>query len=369
MVREASCKPTILDADVVGSWQPTAKLDHVWTARLVQDRVERLAPAVARHGGRLVRRGHAGARAEFPNAAGALGAAIEFQQAMADANFGQSRDNAVVFRLGLHLGPGEEAAWQDAHRQARAGAIVVSAPLREAVAGSVKASFAELGTAGLGTVERPVHAYEVGWDPADWPAQSAAAAMPVSARDRDRGPSRWLSVIAWGVVAVVVLYFAAMPRPQPRLAATPVPVVESFDRALHESEAKAAMARWQQGRGEPDDADDEPANLYHAPPADAPADAYDGTYVGTMTTRGEGSTVTFRLKVSNGSGSGTQSRLDCGTAPMALKISPTGDVSGMVLIFSATCLKTELAVRGRAVGTFLQLRLGSQYLELAKSAD
>src|SRR5262249_56680589 len=111
--------------------------------------------------------------------------------------------------------------------------------LRDAGAGRVKARFAELGTAGLGTVERPVHASEAGWDRADWPAQSAAAAMPVSARDRDRGPGRWLRVVVWGVLAVVVLYFAAMPRPQPKPAASPVAEVESFDRTRHESEAKA----------------------------------------------------------------------------------------------------------------------------------
>jgi class 3 adenylate cyclase len=364
MVREARCKPAILDAEVVGSGQPAARLDHVWTARLVQDRVERLAPAVARHGGRLVKRGHAGARAEFPNAAGALGAAIEFQQAMANANFGQSKDNAVVFRLGLHLGPVEERALREAHKQARAGAIVVSAPLRDTVAGRVKASFAELGSTGLGTVERPVHAYEVGWDPADWPAQSAAAAMPVTGRSGDRQPGGWLSVMAWALLLIAVLYLAWTPRSQPRPAASPVPDVESFDPRLHESQAEAAMARWQPGRGEPDEPDDEPAN-----PDGAPADAYDGVYVGALTTRGEGSVVTFRLKVTNGVGAGTQSRLDCGTAPMALKISQAGDVSGMVLIFGATCLKTELAVRGRAVGSLLQLRLGSQYLELGKSGD
>jgi len=42
--------------------------------------------------------------------------------------------------------------------------------------------------AGLGTVERPVHTYEVGWDPADWPAASDSAAsggIVVSAPLRD----------------------------------------------------------------------------------------------------------------------------------------------------------------------------------------
>ncbi|HYR64759.1 MAG TPA: hypothetical protein VEP47_01460, partial [Reyranella sp.] len=75
--------------------------------------------------------------------------------------------------------------------------------------------------------------------------------------------------------------------------------------------------------------------------------------------------VTFKIRVTNGIGSGTQSRLDCGTAPIALKISPSGQVSGMALIFGSTCLKTELAIRGRAVAETLRLTLGSQFLELS----
>jgi hypothetical protein len=41
----------------------------------------------------------------------------------------------------------------------------------------------------------------------------------------------------------------------------------------------------------------------------------------------------------------------------------------MVLMFGSTCLKTELAIRGRAVVGTLRLRLGNQYLELSKPDD
>ena len=103
MVREANGMAAILDADVVGRCRVTAKDESGWLARLAQHRVERLEPALARHGGRLVELPGDGARAEFPSAAAALGAAIEFQQAMADANRDQPEDSAVVFRLHLHL--------------------------------------------------------------------------------------------------------------------------------------------------------------------------------------------------------------------------------------------------------------------------
>lgn len=361
MVRAARRRAAVLDADVVGPSRLTEKHESRWVARLVQHRVERLEPAVARHGGRLVERTDDGVRAEFPSAAEALGAAIEFQQAVADANRGQPEDTAVVFRLGLHLGDASEGGGAGVARrpeeQARRGSIVVSAPLCDVVAGRVRASFAVLGSAGLGTVERPIHAYEVGWDPADWPAESAATATTITAPDEGKRRGRWAIAIAGAMLAAVVVYLASAPRPPP------APAGLGVERLQLERRAAAAFSRWQQALngGEQDDADDEPANPDNAPPADA----YDGLYTGTATTRADSHLVTFKVKVTNGIGAGTQSRLDCGTAPVALKISPSGDVSGMALMFGSTCLKTELAIRGRAVAGTLRLRLGGQFLELS----
>ena len=88
-----------------------------------------------------------------------------------------------------------------------------------------------------------------------------------------------------------------------------------------------------------------------------------------ITTRSEGRLVTFKLKVSNGIGSGTLIQRECGVTPITLKVSSTATVTGLALMFSSTCLKTEMAVRGRAVGGSLQLRLGNQYLELSRASD
>ncbi len=370
MIRAARRMAAILDADVVDDSGVTGKHEGSWAARLAQHRVERLEPAVAHHGGRLVELADDGARAEFPSAAQALGAAIEFQQAVADANRGQPADSAVVFRLGLRLGDaGEGVARRPEQRtseQARRGGIVVSAPLRDAVAGRVRASFAELGSAGLGTVERPIHAYEVGWDPADWPAGSAAAARTIAPPDEGKGRSRWAGAIVGSVLLAIVVYLAPAPRPPPAPAGLGVPATGGLERLQLEQRAAAAFAHWLQAQSSAarDEADDEPANPENAPPADA----YDGLYSGTVTTRADSHVVTFKVKVTNGIGTGTQSRLDCGTAPVSLRIAASGIVSGMALVFSSTCLKTELAIGGRAVAGTLRLRLGSQFLELS-SAD
>ena len=128
--------------------------------------------------------------------------------------------------------------------------------------------------------------------------------------------------------------------------------------------AEAALERWRQRPGA-DEIDDEPANAENA----EPIDAYDGLYAGMVTTRADGRVVTIKLKVTNGIGAGTQIQRECGATPVTLKISPTGNVSGLALMFSSTCLKTEMAIRGRAVGGTLQLRLGNQYLELSKPND
>ena len=106
---------------------------------------------------------------------------------------------------------------------------------------------------------------------------------------------------------------------------------------------------------------DEPIDAASVPPLDS----WDGLYVGNAANR-DGGRVSYGITVRNGIGSGIQSRLDCGTAPMALRISPMGDVSGMATVFGPTCIKVEVAVRGRALAGHLQLRLGTQHLDLAK---
>ena len=69
-------------------------------ATLKTHRGERLEPVLGRRGGRLVKLTGDGALFEFPSAVDALSAAIEFQQAMAEANKDKPIDAAMVFRVG-----------------------------------------------------------------------------------------------------------------------------------------------------------------------------------------------------------------------------------------------------------------------------
>jgi hypothetical protein len=165
--------------------------------------------------------------------------------------------------------------------------------------------------------------------------------------------TRWPIAFALAASPAVAVWLALVPPSQPALAAALPAVTNRLDRAQLEQRAEAAFARWQQGLTLPDE-QDEWAN--------------DGLYEGA-TVRADGGGLTFEVGVARGIGLGTQSRSGCGTAPMVLRITPMGEVSGMALVFSESCVKTELTIRGRAGAGMLLLRLGSQYVELSKRDD
>ena len=177
----------ILAADVAGYSRLMGRDEYGTLARLKAHRTERLEPTLARHGGRLVKLIGDGALVEFPSAVDALGAAIEFQQAMADANRQQPPDTAIVFRVGLHLGDlivdGEDLYGDGVNVAARLeaeappGGIVVSRAIREAVEGRLKAKLHALGELTLKNIERPIRAFQIEWDAADWRISVPAIAV------------------------------------------------------------------------------------------------------------------------------------------------------------------------------------------------
>ena len=179
---------------------------------------------------------------------------------------------------------------------------------------------------------------------------------------------RWLTPPVLFPVFLVVLVVGYASRPQPTLTGAQAARAEISGRLEVERRAAASFASWQQKQGMNATVQGELGDKATKVGKEA-ADIYDGLYAGIATTGAHDHAVSFKVKVTNGIGSGTQSRLDCGTAPMALTISPSGDVSGMVLMFSSTCVKTELTVRGRAIRGTLRLRLGSQYVELSMPVE
>ncbi|MSP76285.1 MAG: hypothetical protein EXR12_09130 [Rhodospirillaceae bacterium] len=101
-----------------------------------------------------------------------------------------------------------------------------------------------------------------------------------------------------------------------------------------------------------------------AAPAAAPAEAagsYDGAYGGsfnpTSTAMGGISGLPMTVRVSAGSGTGTITHPQCGSGPVSLRISPTGEVTGEARGFDRTCSAMTLSVRGRIANRQLQLNL------------
>ena len=178
----------IVAADVVGYSRLMGRDEHGTLARLKFHRTERLEPTLARHGGRLVKLTGDGALIEFPSAVDALAAAIEFQQAMVEANKNEPEETAIVFRIGLHLGDlivdGDDLYGDGVNVTARleaeapAGGIVISGNVHDAVAGRLKATFDDLGSLALKNIERPVQAFGVRWEAADWKVPATTTGAP-----------------------------------------------------------------------------------------------------------------------------------------------------------------------------------------------
>lgn len=178
-------------------------------ARLLEHLNQRLAPAATRRGGRVVRLKGDGSLVEFASAVDALDAAIVFQQTMIEANRDQPGDNAIVFRVGLHLGDiiveGDDIYGDAVNVAARLeaeappGGIVVSRAVREAVTGRLQVSLHALGELALKNIERPIRAFRVEWKDADWQTIASSDAQTVATLNRVSaladGPS--LAVLAF----------------------------------------------------------------------------------------------------------------------------------------------------------------------------
>jgi class 3 adenylate cyclase len=218
VAREQRKLAAILAADVVGYSRLMGRDESGTVARLRGLRGGRLEPLLVRHGGRLVKLAGDGALIEFTSAVDALSAAIEFQQATADANHAQPEDTAIVFRMGLHLGDviveGDDLygdAVNVAYRleaEAQSGGIVVSDAVRDAVGGRLKATFVDRGSLTLKNIERPIHAFGVNWEPSDWPVLLTPAGRASRARRM-----LWTAAAVSVVILAVVGYRIYAPQP------------------------------------------------------------------------------------------------------------------------------------------------------------
>src|SRR5215467_1014838 len=225
-------------------------------ARLRDLRVGRLEPLLVRYSGRIVKLTGDGALIEFTSAVDALSAAIEFQQAMADASHDQPEDIAIAFRIGLHLGDvivdGDDL-YGDAvnvavrlEAEAPPGGVVVSDAVREAAGGRLKATFVDRGGLALKNIERPIHSFGVNWEPADWllpQLPDRAVVLPTVHATRKRR-ILWAAAAAVGVLVLgIVGYHIFAPQPAATLVELEELKADDLERLLAERRiTDAAMA-------------------------------------------------------------------------------------------------------------------------------
>jgi TolB-like protein/Tfp pilus assembly protein PilF len=173
---------------------------HAKLAALLADAVN---PAIAAHGGRIVKNTGDGFLAEFPSVVEAVRAAMQFQARIKELTLDDVADRQIAFRVGINIGDvivePHDIFGDGVNIAARLegiadpGGICISSSAYDHVRDKAGVQFADLGEQTLKNIDRPVRAYAVVRD-------GSGAATPA---DRAR-----LSPLSPPRLSIVVLPFA-----------------------------------------------------------------------------------------------------------------------------------------------------------------
>jgi TolB-like protein/class 3 adenylate cyclase len=161
----------IVAADVAG-YSRLMHIDeeatHAKLTALLADGVE---PAIAEHGGRIVKNTGDGFLAEFPSAVEAVRAALQFQTRIKELTIGELEDRRIAFRVGVNIGDviveAHDIFGDGVNIAARLesiaepGGVCISSSAYDQVRGKVGVEFANLGEQNLKNIALPVQAYAV----------------------------------------------------------------------------------------------------------------------------------------------------------------------------------------------------------------
>jgi class 3 adenylate cyclase len=161
----------ILAADVAGYSRLMHSDEEATHAKLTALLAGSVEPAIAEHGGRIVKNTGDGFLAEFPSAVEAVRAAIQFQTRIHELTLGDAEDRRIAFRVGINIGDvivephdifgdGVNIAAR-LESIAEPGGICISSSVYDYVRGKVGVEFADLGEQSLKNIARPVRAYAV----------------------------------------------------------------------------------------------------------------------------------------------------------------------------------------------------------------
>jgi TolB-like protein len=161
----------ILAADVAGYSRLMHNDEESTHAKLAAFLANDIEPAIAEHGGRIVKNTGDGFLAEFSSAVGAVRAAIQFQARMRELTVGDADDTRIAFRVGINIGDvivePQDIFGDDVNIAARLegiaepGGVCISASAYDYVRGKVGVEFTDLGEQHLKNIDRPIRAYAV----------------------------------------------------------------------------------------------------------------------------------------------------------------------------------------------------------------
>ncbi|UFW76000.1 MULTISPECIES: adenylate/guanylate cyclase domain-containing protein [Bradyrhizobium] len=159
----------ILAADVAGYSRLMHHDEEATHAKLTTLLMEAVYPAIAEHGGRVVKNTGDGFLAEFASAVEAVRAAMQFQTRTHELTINEPEDNQIAFRVGINIGDvivephdifgdGVNIAAR-LESIAEPGGICISSSAYDHVRGKVGIEFADLGEQNLKNIALPVRTY------------------------------------------------------------------------------------------------------------------------------------------------------------------------------------------------------------------
>jgi TolB-like protein/class 3 adenylate cyclase/Flp pilus assembly protein TadD len=159
----------ILAADVAGYSRLMHNDEEATHAKLAALLAGSVDPAIAEHGGRIVKNTGDGFLAEFPSAVEAVRAAIQFQTRIHELTISEVEDRRIAFRVGVNIGDviveSHDIFGDGVNIAARLesiaepGGICISSSAYDQVRGKVDIEFADLGEQNLKNIALPVRAY------------------------------------------------------------------------------------------------------------------------------------------------------------------------------------------------------------------
>jgi TolB-like protein/class 3 adenylate cyclase/Flp pilus assembly protein TadD len=161
----------VLAADVAGYSRLMHDDEEGTHARLNSILAEAVDPAIAGHGGRIVKNTGDGFLAEFPCAVEAVRAALQFQNRIREMKVDDAEDRRILFRVGVNIGDvivePHDIFGDDVNIAARlvsiadSGGICISSSTYDQVRGKLAVKFADLGEQCFKNIARPIRAYVV----------------------------------------------------------------------------------------------------------------------------------------------------------------------------------------------------------------